>query len=248
MKEPIKQYKPAEQLELPKIKKELSKVFKRVSCPSCAEALNAEHLDLPDKVAKCGSCHVIFSIAEDVESLKVKKETRQEIFRPVGIDLFYYKGKMEITLKQNIHGLETFLLGMSVIIAPLATMLYVKKGISIYWPVLFGISTLFFIFRMFTYLKAKTYVDINEKSLTIKHRPNNLKKDLSFPAEDIDQIYIKYSEGMGYYMVNMIVNGTKGQQHVNLVNVDTISKAKYLEQEIENHLGIEDRRVPEEMK
>ena len=76
----------------------------------------------------------------------------------------------------------------------------------------------------------------------IKHRPNNLKKDRYFPVEDIDQIYIKH---VGHYGLYMIVNGTKGQQHVKLVDVKTISKAKYLEQEIEKYLGIENRKVPE---
>ena len=93
MKEPLKQYKPKEpapdlfreKLELPKIKKELPKVYKRISCPACTEALNAEHIDLPNNVAKCGSCHVVFSIEEELASLKVKQEIKQEIFRLEGI-------------------------------------------------------------------------------------------------------------------------------------------------------------------
>ena len=257
MKEPIKQYKPKEpapdlfreKLDLPKIKKELPKAYKRLSCPACTEALNAEHIDLPNNVAKCGSCHVVFSIAEEVEGLKVKQETKQEIFRPEGIDLFYYKGEMEITLPQNIHGLEGFLLGMFIMLAPLATLLYFKKGISVYFPIFFAIGTLFFLYRLFTYSKAKTYIDINDRSLTIKHRPNNLKKDKAFPAEDIDQIYLKQAaDGSGYFTLHMIVNGPKGQQHQKLITVNTLSKAKYLEQEIEKYLGIEDRKVPEELK
>ena len=251
MKEPIKQYKPAEQLELPKIKKELPKVFKRVSCPACAEALNAEHLDLPNKVAKCCSCHVIFSIDEEIAELKSKKETKQEFFRPEGIDLFHYKGDLEIMLPQNVHGLEGFLFGMFALFAPFSILLHFKKGFSVYFPFFFVIGTLFFLYRLFSYAKAKTYIDINERALTIKHRPNNLKKDKTFPVEDIDQVYIKQSVdgmGMGYFVLFMIVNGLKGQQHKDLITVNTLSKAKYLEQEIEKYLGIEDRRVPEEMK
>ena len=44
----------------------------------------------------------------------------------------------------------------------------------------------------------------------------------------------------------MIVNGAEGQRHVVLIpKVSSLSKAKYLEQEIEKHLGIKDRKVPE---
>ena len=47
--------------------------------------------------------------------------------------------------------------------------------------------------------------------------------------------------------VFLIVNGAHGQKHVELIqSVNTRSKAKYIEQEIERHLGIPDRRVPDE--
>ncbi|MFT5166151.1 MAG: hypothetical protein ACI8P3_001382 [Saprospiraceae bacterium] len=45
-KQPIEQYKPAEKLELKEIKKELSKVFMKVNCPSCEEAVTADNLNL----------------------------------------------------------------------------------------------------------------------------------------------------------------------------------------------------------
>ncbi len=256
MKEPIKKYKSnqpvpdlfREKLELPEIKKEAPKVFKRIVCPSCAEAINAEHIDLPNKVAKCGSCHVVFSVAEELENLNVKKETKQEIFRPEGIDIFYYKNDMEITLPQSVHGLEGFLAGMFIPLGIITTILFftVDKKIPAILPIIFGIGALFFIYRLFTYQKAKTYIDINEQSLTIKHRPNNLKKDQSFAAEDIDQLYIKKMEGTGYCQLFMIINGRNGQQHKQLFTFNAISKGKYLEQEIEKYLGIEDRKVPEE--
>ena len=45
----------------------------------------------------------------------------------------------------------------------------------------------------------------------------------------------------------MIVNDLKGQKHVELIkSVNSRTKAKYIEQEIEKQLGITDRRVPDE--
>ena len=167
MKEPIKQYKAADpvpdKLELPKIKKEFPKVFKRISCPSCSENLNAEHIDLPNGVAKCGSCHVIFSIEEEVKSVKVKEEIKQEIFRPEGIDLFYYKGDLEIATRQPIHPLDAFAMIMFPFFAFMTWLMYLKKGFSINFPIFFAVGTLYFIYRAFTYNKAKSYIDINER-------------------------------------------------------------------------------------
>jgi hypothetical protein len=43
----------------------------------------------------------------------------------------------------------------------------------------------------------------------------------------------------------MIINSLEGQIHEKLITINTLSKAKYIEQEIERYLKIEDRNVPE---
>jgi len=246
MKEPIKQYKPAEKLELSKIKKEFPKIFKKVNCPSCTEEISAAHIDLPTAVAKCGGCNAIFSIKEEVASLDTKKEMKQELFRPEGVDLFYFKEDMEIAVQQPIHWVDMSGALFLPLIAIFTTFLCYEKGISIYIPIFFAIGSLFFIYRAFKYRKAKTYIDINERFMTIKHRPNNFKTDQKFLVEDVDQIYLKHSTtNSGYFALHAIVNSSKGQKHQSLIEVSTLSKAKYLEQEIEKYLGIEDRKVPE---
>ncbi len=249
MKEPIKQYKPADpvpdKLELPKIKKEFPKVFKRISCPSCAEALNAEHIDLPNGVAKCGSCHVIFSIEEEVKSVKVKEEIKQNYFRPEGIDLFHYKDDLEISIQQHVAGFDAYGLYLTPMFALTAIFLYFAEGIAFYYPLVTTLISLYFIVKAFLYRKYFTYIDINDQFLSIKSSPKNLKKDKIFPVEDIDQIYLKHSsDGIGI-AIHMVVNAPKGQQHEKLLSVKNLSKAKYLEQEIERYLGIEDRKVLE---
>ena len=62
MDQPMEEFKPTEKLELKEINKAFPKVFKKVYCPSCEEEVNATNLNLQNRVAKCGSCNVIFSI------------------------------------------------------------------------------------------------------------------------------------------------------------------------------------------
>ena len=63
-----------------------------------------------------------------------------------------------------------------------------------------------------------------------------------------DRLYLKPSaDGIGI-SIHMIINGLDGQKHVKLITINTISKAKYLEQEIEKYLNIIDREVPEGIK
>ncbi len=67
-----------------------------------------------------------------------------------------------------------------------------------------------------------------------------------FAANEIDQLYLTpSSDGMGYYTIHMIINGLEGQKHEKLMTVKTLSKAKYLEQEIERYLDISDSEIPD---
>ena len=52
-------------------------------------------------------------------------------------------------------------------------------------------------------------------------------------------------KGTFYLDIYVIINGSNGQQHQKLLSVNTLTKAKYLEQEIEKYLGIENRKVLE---
>lgn len=244
--EPIEKYKSAEHLDLKNLNKEFPKVFKKICCPSCQEDIGAENLNLQKSVAKCGNCNVIFSIEEELKSVKTKDEMRQEIFRPEGIDLFFYKDDLDITIQQHIQGLDAYGIFFFPFIAILSTLAFFSKGIPMIIPAVFVLGSFYFIYRAFNYSKYKTYIDINDKFLNIKSRPKNFKKDRSFEAQEIDQLYLKKSaDGMDYITIYMIVNGLEGQKHEKLLTVNTLSKAKYLEQEIEKYLNIEERKVPE---
>lgn len=242
MEELEEQYKPAEKLDLKKI----NKVFKKVCCPSCEEEVSADHLNLQNMVAKCGSCHVIFSIEEELEDLKVKKEMKQEIIRPEGIDLFYYKDDLDITIQQHIQGVDAFGLAMFPILACFFILIYFAKGMPIIFPIVSTLGAAYFIYRALNYSGNKTYIDVSDKFLSIKSRPKNFKKDKTYAVNEIDQLYLKHAvDGSGYYSIYMIINGMEGQKHIKLLTLNTLSKAKYLEQEIERYLHIEDRKVPE---
>ncbi len=248
MEEPKEQYKPAEKLELKKIKKDFPKTFKKVSCPSCTNEVEADNLNLQNSIAKCSSCNVIFSIEEEVEDVKTKKEMKQEILRPEGIDLFYFKDDLDITVQQHIQGFVAFGLMIFPLAALFLTFIYFfgEKNLHLSVPIILSSIAVYFIYKGINSSENKTFIHINDKFLNIQSRPKNLKKDKSYDADEIDQLYLKHAtDGSGYYSIYMIINSIEGQKHEKLITVNTLSKAKYLEQEIERYLNIEDRAVPE---
>lgn len=248
MDEPIEQYKSAKKLKLKNLKKEFPKVFKKINCPSCENEVAADNVNLQNSIAKCSSCNVIFSIQEEVDNIKTKKEIKQQTLRPEGIDLFYYRDELDITIQQHIQGFDLWAISFSPLIAfSLIAFYYLEEfTIPLYIPIIFSLLAFYFIYKAFNYSNYKTYIDVNNSSLSIKHRPKNFRKDKMYAADEIEQLYLKPSnESGGHYTINLIINGLEGQKHEKLMTVNSLSKAKYLEQEIEQYLNIIDREVPE---
>ncbi len=248
MKEPLEEYKSVEELELKDIGQEFPKVFRKISCPSCKKEVAASNLNLQNNVAKCGGCNVIFSFEEEVESVRAKKEMKQQVLRPEGIDLFFYKDNLDITIQQHFQGFDAVGLLFMPIFAILSILIFYigKHPISPYIPIALSLGSLYFIYKGLTYSKNKTYIDISDNFLNIKSRPKNFKKDKSYRVDEVHQLYLKNAgDGSGYFTLFMVVNGLEGQKHEKLFTVNTLSKAKYLEQEIERYLNIEDLEIPE---
>ena len=65
-----------------------------------------------------------------------------------------------------------------------------------------------------------------------------MKSDQSYNISDIKQLYIK---GRQLYM---IVDGIEGSKHINLIPyLTSITKLNFIEKEIEQYLGIEDKQI-----
>lgn len=250
MKEHKSTYKPIEKVKLGEVSKERPKKFQQVVCPSCQSAIDIDHVSLPTEMGKCGSCQVIFSISEEIQGLKKKEEKRQEFLRPEGIDLFFFKEEMDITIDDQM-GLGLQLLHIMLHFGALAAIgvyFFGEHPVTPIIPLAFILSSIILAYIAITYAKRhKIFIDINQNELNIKSRPkNHLKKDKTYLAADIDQLYLKSDpNGTGHIVIYAIVNSIDGQKHEKLCMVNNISKAKYLEQEIENYLGLNDRKVPE---
>ncbi|MEM9547146.1 MAG: hypothetical protein AAGA77_14290 [Bacteroidota bacterium] len=241
-------YKLSERLELGGLNVEDTRKFENINCPSCSSEILSADISLQNSMAKCSNCNAIFSIENEIEKVKSKEEVKQQFLRPEGIDLFHYKDELDITLDQHIQGLDLWAISLIPIFALGAIMIFFMsdKPMSPYIPITLTMISLYYIYKGLSYSKYKTYIEVNQKFLNIKHRPNNLKKDKSFAADEIDQLYLKPSTEMpGHFVIHMIINGVEGQRHEKLMKVNSLSKAKFLEQEIEKYLNIMDRKVPE---
>ncbi len=221
--------------------------FKRIKCPTCDSIIHGEDLDIKDKIAKCNSCHIVFPFHQNISDLLPSKPLKQEIIRPEGIEIFQYRDELELSIKQPVVLIDVIPLIIISLFTFIITLLFFKKGIPIVFPLTSWILLMFPIFNLFQRKHHKIFFNINDESIHIKWRPKKLIRDRKFLIKDIDQIYIKTIHG--HNSIFMITNGPNGQKHTRLfTQIMSLSKARYLEQEIERHLGIQDREVPEETK
>lgn len=245
------EYKEHYKLKLKKLKDLENQDYHDVSCPKCKENILGDGININDKIAKCDACGVVFSFQKEINHLTKPQRVKQEIFRPEGIDLFHFNNELDFTIQRPYSILDGLLGGIGIPFALIFTVAFIIKGGSLIIPtLLFWLMSAYPIYSWVTHAKKKININIDEKSVNVHWKPNNRKKAKSYDKTDIDQLYIKKNiTSHGLYEVYMIVNGLEGQKHVNLIpGIGSLSKAMYIEQEIEKYLGIIDREVIEELK
>ncbi len=243
--EPFEEYKEAHKdplLTAINERVELSKNYTQICCPKCDSELSSEEINIQEKIGKCGTCHVVFPFGDQLKQFKNPKPTsKQEIIRPEGIEMFYFKDELELSFKQPVVWIEAvfFALSLPLYIIGLGRSL-VDKSI---WPIilLFLIpASLGYIYSRIRKNKHRLYISANKDYLTIQHRPKKFIKDKEYACKDIIQLY---THNLGNWQVKMIIDEGEGQKHVVIATTESATKAKFIEQEIEAHLNIVDTPV-----
>lgn len=253
-REPLEEYKFDGHLKLKDLKPQFMEVQK-IDCPSCSQTVPADHLNIQTNVAKCNSCDVIFSFNHQAEQLSHQYNITQEVLQPEGVELSHFLDELDISVEQPWSTVEIILISLFPLLVLIATSIIIESvpstelsraAVITFWITSFISYISYFFIRK----RHKIYIHIDDRHLHIERRPRKFIKDKQFAVRDIDQVYIKNvisgngAKGIGVFL---IVNGIGGQKHVELIkSVNSRSKAKYIEQEIERHLGIPDRRVPDE--
>lgn len=231
-------------LKLPETALDFPKAFKAINCPSCSQGVPATNLSLDKEVAKCDSCNVVFSIATEIKELKEEKATEEEWKKPKGIDVFKYKNDIDFTIDQPTSGFDVLFSVYPLMFGALFVFLFIMGKIGLTLPIIFLVLSVFGVLNLVRKKHHKIHINVDSNRLDIQWRPKKFSSDKSFDISEIDQVYIKPFGSSAY--VYLIINEIDGQKHVKLTTVGSMSIARFLEQQIERHLGIKNRVVPEE--
>jgi len=230
----------------------------KVSCKSCGATVPAENLNLDRMVAKCGACHAVFSFAIDGQqppSRDPEQRDRGDVPRPETLQIERFGGELTITRR--------WWSTPAVVILTIFTIIW--NGIS--WggfvmvledmpPAALFIALFLLIGLLMGYftlcLMLNSTVITVGRELVIRHGPLPVPGNRRLAASDLDQLYVtehvstsrsdsgRRTTQVSYQLRARLQDGSG----VKLLRAVTeAEEALYLEQLIEEELGIVDEPV-----
>jgi len=116
-------------------------------------------------------------------------------------------------------------------------------GVMFFFPLLHVAAGIGLTYTVATMFFNKTTIKVDPTELTVAHGPLYWPGALSLPTVGIDQLYVaerRGNRGARTYRLFAIVEGTARQISTGHSDIDLV---RYLEERIEKHLRIRDRRV-----
>lgn len=234
-------------------------ILKEISCLKCGASLSRSDIDTRLNVVKCSHCNSLFSLenySSDSEVEKSKVHERQPVPMPAKLKLLY-KGTSFVIQRKWFSAKYIFLLFFTVfwnafmvgwhaislsqgmMIMSVAGLLHTAVGVFIAYITIAGFLN-------------KTDIIIKRGQLVVKHYPLPWPGSKNISTNEIEQLYCKENISRSKngttrtYEVKVILNNRTDQSLVK--NMEDVQQALFIEQEIENKLGIENREVAGEYK
>jgi hypothetical protein len=222
----------------------------QLSCPECGAGILADDVNLENLVAKCASCHEVFGFDDRIE--RPEPASKPTVSMPRGINVREGAGGLIITRRWFTWAV-TFLLVFCVfwdgflvvwygiafsqnapLIMIIFPVLHVAVGVGVTW---FTLACLI----------NRTVIRAGYDRLTVRHGPVPWPGRRTLRAHDLSQLYCEQRERRDrdgdvrrrYHLNAITLEGDR----IKLLAVDDLDQARFIEQQIERFLGIEDRPV-----
>ncbi len=238
-------------------------------CKKCGKQVLAEDMNLEMALAKCRSCSSVFSILDALKeetgpgAVPLKSE-RLPVPMPAGYKIDEFGRELTITYRwfspaafallffcifwdgflvfwyvMGVNGLINGQMGWMALLMLLFPILHVAVGVGVTYAVV----------CMFL---NRTEIRITAGDLSIWHGPVPCPGKCQLPTGDIKQLFVTENEHRGKngcrysYDVNAMKQDDTKQKLIG--NLQDIQQALFLEQKLEQHLGIAPQHVPGEVR
>jgi hypothetical protein len=224
----------------------------RLNCPECKEKIEYRDVNIAKAIARCRKCESIFEFEKVLASAKVPKE---KVLLPEAMEAYYMLTgfDIEINWRKSSASFKFFLffaifwngIVSIFVITALATGSY-----DFLWPMAFhiiiGLGLLYYILAV---LLNKTYIGVSQWDLTVEHKPLPMPffKTHDISSKSIEQVYVeryvasKTNGRPDYAFAVMLRKEGAGKPVKIMKGLKTLDQGRFIEQEIEKFLHIEDK-------
>ncbi|MBI3926660.1 MAG: hypothetical protein HY319_14050 [Armatimonadetes bacterium] len=230
-----------------------------VCCESCGNPLPVEDINLERLLARCKTCNRLFDCSSQLPSSAEPgwcgpSPSRPEMPRPGSITLVPWGNQLVMQRRwftPAILGLLFFCIAWDsflvfwysialtqddvpwiMIVFPIG---HLAVGVGLTYTVLCGFFN-------------KTEIRVDSGSLQVRHAPLPWPGQVSVPSRDLDQLFAVEKIGSkgsrSYELCALLKDGRRVKL---LDNASSSDEALYIEQQVEKHLHIADRRMPGEI-
>lgn len=242
----------------------------KINCQECGALVFADDVDLPSSTAKCRSCNAVFSFAGQLRRATPEQRDRLRAPRPDGLEIHEAGGNTREPGYRDAPQARGSITITRRWFAPhfifLAFFCVAWDGFLVFWySVAAGAPGAFSIIAMvfplahvavgvgLTYYTIagffnRTTIQLDEQSLAIRHAPLPWKGNHTIARTELKQLYCEHEVSHGkngpshsYYLSAVLMNERK----VRLASMP-VDQAKYIEDILEERMGIHDMAVPGE--
>jgi hypothetical protein len=226
----------------------------KLNCVKCGAEIPAANINLDRMVAKCAVCNSLFSFDKEFASPAVLSRRQQfDVPRPERVSVNTENGVLTICLSWFTYKTLLFtvfaIFWNSFMFSMLTDMFSTDAGpggvVVLFFPHFWaGIALIYYVLT--GYLN-ETRVTIESGRLTVRHGPLPYWGNKDLVVSDIMQLYTKHNfstwrqNWAGHYELHAVTG--KNRHEKLLSGLDNPDYATFIEQEIEDYLGIEDYPV-----
>jgi len=209
-------------------------------------------MNIDKLIAKCHSCHTLFSFEAQVQQAM---RQRTEVLLPPGIEAASYLSQLDIQInwrKTSNSGFFTFFtIFCNAVLIPFVVVALTQGEwiilLFISLHLIIGLSLLYYTLSIFF---NTTFIIVNSREISISHKPLKMPfyKDRNVTVDRVAQLFIdKYVEsrtnGRPNYAFGVYAH-LKNGNHIKLIRgLKNHDQARYIEQEVERFLNLEDKAV-----
>jgi len=238
-------------------------------CPHCGQQIHADDINLDKALAKCRECNAVFSFADAVDEatdaaqrVPRRREAPADMPLPAGLKIEDWGPNLRF-VRRWFTPTAFFMLFFCIVWDSFLVFWYTALSSEggpgdgpglIFWifpigHVAVGVGLTYLTLGLFL---NTTVIEVGGE-LTIRHGPLPFPGNRTLNTIDIDQLYCQESvhhgkHGRVHYRYRLNAVTKDGRKIKLLSGLTEPDHAFYLEQQIEQRLGIRDRHVPGEME